>query len=212
MESDAIKMVVLAPPFACFVLVPQAWSKRSVAAFSLKFASEITSLNARDCGRQEAGKFALKLIWLLRLPAAMQFLRRPRVGAARRRARDRPCERKTRLRIHASANRSLDYNVRGSTPRGGEDAWFHLPIANRNRKPAQNRNDRYILRRSGRIEPAAYSSPARFKIVPMHIQSYSVHSALRDPRFPPRIPSAKYFANIALTTILLCLSSDFNFI
>lgn len=51
---------------------------------------------------------------------------------------------------------------------GREDAWFHLPIANRNRNPVQNRNDRYILRRSGRIEPAAYSSPARFKIVPMH--------------------------------------------
>lgn len=95
-------------------------------------------------------------------------------------ARDRPSRAKdfelTRVRIGRSI---IMYETRC---RGGEDAWFHLPIANRNRKPAQNRNDRYILRRSGRIEPAAYSSPARFKIVPMHIQSYSVHSALRDPR------------------------------
>ena len=55
-----------------------------------------------------------------------------------------------------------------SRRRGREDAWFHLPIANRNRNPAQNRNDRYILRRSERIESAVHSSPTRFKIVPMH--------------------------------------------
>lgn len=139
----------------------------------------------------------------------MQFLRRSRVGVARKtvRASERRVFEFTRVRIGRSI---IMYEIRR---RGEEDAWFHLPIANRNRNPAQNRNDRYILRRSGRIEPAAYRiRPLRALKSSRCIQSYSVHSALRDPRFPPRIPPAKYFANIALTTILLCLSSGYDFI
>lgn len=79
-------------------------------------------------------------------------------------------------------------------------------------QPRANRNDRYILRRSGRAELAARIRPLRALKSSRYIQSYFVHSASRDPRFPPRIPPAKYFANIALTTILLCLPLGLDFI
>lgn len=79
-------------------------------------------------------------------------------------------------------------------------------------QPRANRNDRYILRRSGRAELAAHIRPLRALKSSRYIQSHFVHSASRDPRFPPRIPLAKYFANIALATILLCLPSGLDFI
>lgn len=171
MESGAIKMVVLASLFACFALVPRARSERGAlrrgVPAQIRERNNVVKCEGLRPVRSKQIRVEIDLITSASCRDAV-FTSVSSPSASR--GTIRPCsERKTGLRIHASANRSLDYNVRVSTPRhGGEDAWFHLPIANRNRNPAQNRNDRYILRRSGRIEPAAYSSPARFKIVPMH--------------------------------------------
>lgn len=90
-----------------------------------------------DCGRQEAGKFALKLIWLP--PASCRdavFTWLPSWIRADPKGIKSPSERETRLRIRMSANQSFDYNIE-IRRRGEEEAWFHLPVANRNRNPVQ---------------------------------------------------------------------------
>lgn len=117
-------------------------------------------------------------------------------------------ERKTR-RIRASANRSFDYNVRASTPRRGRV----IPFAGRKSKPQPraNRNDRYILRRSGRAEPTARASPARFKIVPpMHPILSRPLGVARSRVSHREIRPLNISRILAHAAILLCLSSGLD--
>lgn len=98
---------------------------------------------------------------------------------------------------------SFDYNVEIRC-RGEEDAWFHLPVANRNHNPVQTATiDIYYVDRGEPNWPR--TRPPR-ALKSKRNQSYPVHST---SRFPSSILFDKYFA---LTTILLYLSPGLNFI
>lgn len=98
-----------------------------------------------------------------------------------------PSERETRLRIRMSANQSFDYNIEIRRC-GEEDAWFHLPVANRNRNPVQTATiDIYYVDRGEPNWPRTRPLRALKSKRPNATNpSYLVHSALRDLRFPSR--------------------------
>lgn len=106
-----------------------------------------------------------------------------------------PSEREARLRIRMSANQSFDYNIE-IRRRGEKDAWFHLPVANRNRNPVQTATiDIYYVDRGEPNWPRTRPLRALKSKRPNATNpSYLVHSALRDLRFPSRILLVKYFA------------------
>lgn len=119
MESDAIKMVVLAPRFVCFALVPRARSERRAPARTRERNNVVKREGGCESG-QEAGQIRAEIDLIT--SASCRDAVFTAVRGAGRRARLRPCERKTGLRIRASANRSLDYDARDSGRRAGEDA------------------------------------------------------------------------------------------
>lgn len=122
MESDTIKMAVLAPLFACFVLVPR--NKRSASA-QIREQNNIVKREGLQTARSRQIRVEIDLITSASCRDAV-FTADPE-SASRETVRA-----SERLRIHASANRSLDYNVRDSTPRRGGRV---IPFADRKSKP-----------------------------------------------------------------------------